>query len=262
MALSTLNDVFISLRFAESSPAALALRDSLRREDVRVFVSEVPPGDDLASTVMDQLHNCRMVIIMGTSTFGKKTAAKFSTFEELRFIIEEDKPFFLIKMCDSFVEHKTRFWLPSTVSHYPWQPDMDNVVVPAALVKDIVAKLKSIPVKSSAVVGGGAAAAAITLGGHNAAASPIAAGGSGGAVVDDELAAWLSKVDLKQMAGPLSVLGVETLKQLQVAVQRNFLSAEVLQQHGAKPFPAVQFMDEAKVRFSIVSDRMEVMGED
>ena len=80
------------------------------------------------------------------------------------------------------------------------------------------------------------------------------------AAVDVELAAWLSKIDLKDMAGPLSALGVETMKQLQVAVQRNFLSAEKLEQHGARSIPAVRFMDEAKVRFSSVSDRMEVVG--
>ena len=183
MALSTLNDVFMSLRFAESLPAALVLRNSLQREGVRVFVCEVPPGDDLAGTVIAQLHNCRMAIIMGTTTFGKKTAAKFSTFEELRFIIEENKPFFLIKMCDAFNEPNTRFWLPSTVSYYPWQPDMDNVVVPAALVKDIVAKLASIPIKLGADVGGGAAAA-ITLASHNVAAVSTTGGGSSSAVVE------------------------------------------------------------------------------
>ena len=79
-------------------------------------------------------------------------------------------------------------------------------------------------------------------------------------VVDDELAAWLGEIDLKQMAGPLSALGVETMKKLQVAVQRNYLSAEKLEQHGARSIPAVQFMDEAKTHFSSVSYRMEIVG--
>ena len=279
MALSTLNDVFISLRFAESLPAALALRDSLRLEGVRVFVCEVPPGDDIASTVMDQLHGCRMVIVMGTATYGKKTAAKFSTFEELRFIIDENKPFFLIKMCDAFKEHKTRFWLPSTVSYYMWQPDMDNVVVPAALVKDILAKLNSIHVNGAGV--GGRAYSVTTLDNHNVAVIPSAAmsnavagggaaatgaatGGSAvagsGAVVDDELTAWLSKIDLKEMMAPLCALGVVSMKKLQGAVQRNFLSAEMLKQHGAKPIPAVQFIDETKILFCSVSDGREKVG--
>ena len=64
------------------------------------------------------------------------------------------------------------------------------------------------------------------------------------AVVDDELAAWLSKVDLKEMAGPLSALGVETMKQLKEAPA--YMTADVLKQHGAKHFQAMKLVDQIK----------------
>ena len=66
------------------------------------------------------------------------------------------------------------------------------------------------------------------------------------AVVDVELAAWLSKIDLKEMTAPLCALGVVSMKKLHVAVQDNFLSAEVLKQHGAKHFQAMKLVDQIK----------------
>ena len=54
-----------------------------------------------------------MVVIMGTLTYGEDISTGFSTYEELTFLCEEKKPFFLVKMCKHFGEEKTRVLLPS-----------------------------------------------------------------------------------------------------------------------------------------------------
>lgn len=75
------------------------------------------------------LTHCKLVVILGTKTFGKRTGSDFGTLEELRYFLIEvilKKPFFLVKMCDTFEdleEAETFFRLPSSISYYfPWQP--------------------------------------------------------------------------------------------------------------------------------------------
>ena len=63
-----------------------------------------------------------MVVIMGSKTYGKETASRYSTFQELRFIDDERKPFFLIKMCDKFEEPETRFRLNDSIAYINWMP--------------------------------------------------------------------------------------------------------------------------------------------
>ena len=59
---------------------------------------------------------------MGTKTYGKQTAIKFSTYEELQFIVNESKPYFLIKMCDKFEVADTRFRIPDNTAFIKWMP--------------------------------------------------------------------------------------------------------------------------------------------
>mmetsp|Transcript_3286 Transcript_3286/g.6423 ORF Transcript_3286/g.6423 Transcript_3286/m.6423 type:complete len:90 (+) Transcript_3286:89-358(+) len=63
-----------------------------------------------------------MIIIMGTEDYGCPGTVNFSTKEELVFILQEKKPFFLIKMCERFEDSKTRFQLPDDTSYVPWTP--------------------------------------------------------------------------------------------------------------------------------------------
>jgi hypothetical protein len=72
---------------------------------------------------------------MGTRTYGKDTGAGFSTFEELRFIKNEPKPFFLVKMCERFEEAETRFRLDPSVAYFQWLPGqpMSGDLVPQVL---------------------------------------------------------------------------------------------------------------------------------
>ncbi len=52
-------------------------------------------GDNIAAAIIDALSLCKLSVIMGTYTYGEKTDANFSTFNELVFIITDKKPFFL-----------------------------------------------------------------------------------------------------------------------------------------------------------------------
>jgi hypothetical protein len=141
--------IFISLRFAEARPEAEALKRALEKRGISTFLCAVQSGEDIKREIVKALHGCQLAIIMGTRTYGKDTGAKFSTFEELRFIINELKPFFLVKMCDRFDEAETRFSLGDSVMYFQWLPDHP---IPEDLVPEIVEKLASIT-PSSAPVG-------------------------------------------------------------------------------------------------------------
>jgi hypothetical protein len=138
--------LFISLRFVEAINEATALKTALETRGISTFLCAVDPGGDICSEIVNALHACQLTIIMGTKTYGKNTRAGYSTFEELRFIINEPKPFFLVKMCDRFEEPETRFRLDSSVSYFPWAPGLP---MPVDLVTKIVEKLSSVTHGSS-----------------------------------------------------------------------------------------------------------------
>jgi hypothetical protein len=133
--------VFISHRFAESGHEAEALKRALEVRGISTFLSTGRTGGDIANEVAKALINCQLAIIMGTRTYGKKASAGCSTFKELRFIVDEPKPFFLIKMCDRFGEPETRFDLNSSISSFPWQSGRS---MPDHLVAKILKQLGSV----------------------------------------------------------------------------------------------------------------------
>jgi hypothetical protein len=133
--------LFISLRFGEAMKEATILKAALEAQGVPTFLCDVPDGDDIAKTVIRALAGCKMVVILGTATYGRDTGVGFSTFEELRFIYDEKKDIFLVKMCGRFEEVQTRFWIPKATMHFPWQP---GTPLPDALVPRILKKLKSL----------------------------------------------------------------------------------------------------------------------
>ena len=147
---SAARPIFISLRFAEAQSEACALQAALRTEGLDSFICDEPPGSELQQTVIDALYGCSLVIILGTQTYGRKTMSTFSTYEELRAIIAEKMPFFLVKMCPEFSENFTRFNLPTTIAYYQWQPASieDRSVAPPALVAQIIARLHQAGVNS------------------------------------------------------------------------------------------------------------------
>lgn len=137
-------DVFISLRFCEAERAGRALQQSLQNRGLRVFLCNETPGSDVAAAIIQALDGCKMAVILGTKSYGKDTKIGFSTSDELVFIKDQRKPFFLVKMCDAFEDPVTQFRLPQNILYHPWQPNLDNpnIHVPTDLVDGIVAKLQ------------------------------------------------------------------------------------------------------------------------
>jgi hypothetical protein len=130
-------DIFCSLRFVEASKEAHLIQDALKEYKINaVIIDDVENGDDICGQVAELLDAAKMVIIFGTETYGKGTEASFSTKEELQFIMAEKKPFFLLKMCERFLESRTRFHLPNSIAYMKWTPGTE-------LAKDIVEAIVS-----------------------------------------------------------------------------------------------------------------------
>lgn len=149
--MATTYDVFLSLRFCEAEHAGQAIKLALQQRGLSVFLCRESPGDDMTKAIIDALHECKMAVILGTEAYGRRTNVSFSTYQELRYIMSRNKPFFLVKMCHDFVEREARFRLTEDIMHYPWQPEQStaNVDVPSDLVDQIVAKLE---VRTKAIV--------------------------------------------------------------------------------------------------------------
>jgi hypothetical protein len=122
---------------------ALALQKALQARGVSTFVCAVPVGQSIMDAVVSALHGCKLVVIMGTATYGKDTGCPFCTKQELNYIVNQKKPFFLVKMCDTFQEATAKFNLGGDISYYPWRPvkEAEKQVPPADLVDQIVKRL-------------------------------------------------------------------------------------------------------------------------
>lgn len=121
---------------------AKALKVELEKRQLRVFLCSVPEGESLADAIIGALHAGCLVVILGTATYGQKTASPFSTYQELTYIIDKKKPMFLVKMCKEFLEPYAQFHLPSTISFYRWLPATlaERQTVPTDLVDRVMAR--------------------------------------------------------------------------------------------------------------------------
>ena len=139
--------VFLSLRFAEALPQAVAVKTALEQRSISVFLCDIPPGKDIALEVTDNLVACDLVVIFGTETYGFKTKSSFSTYQELRYVMDNDKPYFYIKMCDSFSVSYTAVQLPDSVSYFAWMPSSLGTISttpPSGLVDKIASRLSEL----------------------------------------------------------------------------------------------------------------------
>jgi len=136
----TKDTVFISLRFQEAENEAKRLLTAMRKRGHDAYICSVRPGESIKREVSSRLAKAKMVIIMGTKTYGSKGTVDFSTAQELQFIKDEHKPFFLIKMCDKFKEDHTRFTLTSDISYVKWNP---GTPMPAGLISELEKKFES-----------------------------------------------------------------------------------------------------------------------
>ena len=87
------------------------------RPGVKCFLSgggRNPNGTNIGIVIPTALANAKMAIIMGSKTYGKKTENNnFSTYNEMQFILSENKPMFLLKMCEEWEEPQTRVMIGS-----------------------------------------------------------------------------------------------------------------------------------------------------
>ena len=133
-------DVFISFRFGESLSLAMALKQALVQRSVRVFLCNVDPGQSIFDHVLHGLSHCKLVVILGSKTYGQRTQSLCSTYEELLFICnrQHGKPFFLLKLCEHFEEPAARMLLHNDVAYMKWQADTQPST---QLIDAIIAKL-------------------------------------------------------------------------------------------------------------------------
>jgi hypothetical protein len=77
-------DIFISLRYAEANREAIILQKALEIEGKRAYINATVAGGNMWSEIAEQLEHCRLVVCMGSETYGERTDSINSTFEELQ----------------------------------------------------------------------------------------------------------------------------------------------------------------------------------
>jgi hypothetical protein len=82
-----------------------------------------------------------MVAIFGTEDYGMPENAKFSTKEELELIKEEGIPFYMIRMCDQFLDDATSIQFSSTLPCYCLAVGSS---VPSSLLEGIISMYNSL----------------------------------------------------------------------------------------------------------------------
>uniref|UniRef100_A0A7S3GC70 TIR domain-containing protein n=1 Tax=Palpitomonas bilix TaxID=652834 RepID=A0A7S3GC70_9EUKA len=137
----TMDSVFISLRFGEAKEETEQLREELRKCGHDAYICEVAPGGNIEELIIDRLNAAKLVIIMGTETYGVPGTNTFSTRQELSFIMQEKKPFFLIKMCDRFQDPYARFKLTDAFGYLLWEK---GTPFPPDLIQKLEEKFSSV----------------------------------------------------------------------------------------------------------------------
>ena len=140
------NLVFLSLRFGEAMEEAVALKDALCARGLNVFLCNELPGSDLMDAIVENISSCALAIILGTGSYGVKGSTAFSTKEELKFIVDRQKPIFLVKMCDDFEAPLAQFALGGGIAYHSWRPQTadEKRSPPTALVESIMTKLRTV----------------------------------------------------------------------------------------------------------------------
>lgn len=133
--------VFISYRFAEAKTVAFNLKSALVERGVTGIVIDANPGGDssILDTVVRAIDESALFVILGTRTYGRKTASLSATRQEMLYALEIRKPIFVVKMCDEYEEHVTRFLLDSSIPYYDFTEFQENSTIPESLADQIVA---------------------------------------------------------------------------------------------------------------------------
>ena len=128
--------IFCSLRYTEAMDEAKLVRSALKKEyNINAYICETEVGENIFDEIIANLTRAKLFLIFGSETYGQKTNSQYGTKEELLHVQDEKKPFFLIKMCDTFAVPNTRFILNSTVAYERWKSG-------TPMPDDLVAKIK------------------------------------------------------------------------------------------------------------------------
>lgn len=132
-------DIFFSLRFHDHGPMneAKQLQQLLKEYQINACIVDAENAEDVELLVSSSIAQSKLVVIFGTRDYGTKTTINYSTHNELTFVINERKPFFLIKMCGEFDDSTTRFRLPSSIKYDEWNIGQP---VPDGLLEKIIQK--------------------------------------------------------------------------------------------------------------------------
>jgi hypothetical protein len=90
--------VFISWRMSESLAEVNILKKALEARGVEVILLQMLAGGDLLRAVSQGMADADMFVIMGTKTYGKRTAGLIGTNNEMQHIITSKKPYLLLNM--------------------------------------------------------------------------------------------------------------------------------------------------------------------
>lgn len=134
-------DIFLSLRFNSTGPKREAefVKNELIRLGINAVIIDAELGRSITDSVFNSLEECKMAIIFGNEDYGEDTNSPFSSYSELRYIINERKPFVLIKMCDSFKIPSTKGYLPRDTNCIFWK---QNDHIPSGVIEKILAEYR------------------------------------------------------------------------------------------------------------------------
>lgn len=121
--LNASTDVFFSMRFTNSDLMAQAQslrKELLAKKRINAIIVNTENSESIFKVVVDNISQATIVVIFGTEDYGEDTGTGYSSYDELTYIRESRKPFFLIKMCENFKYASTQFRLPNSLMAARW----------------------------------------------------------------------------------------------------------------------------------------------
>ena len=231
-------------------PEARALVEELRRRGISAFLCDIPPGQDIANAVVTALAHCKMAVILGTKTYGQKTSSGFSTFEELRYIFEVNKPLFAVKMCQRFEVAETTLRLPAHSMDHTWLPSSkeQRSQPPALMLERLVQKLEGATAlsKDSSLPADSSWSSAPKAPRPQAEAESTPAEGAAVADPFADVGSWLARHGLGEFEAVLRELGAVDVRDIKVGFEEKELNVDMLASLGMNRLRSLRLQREAE----------------
>jgi hypothetical protein len=143
-------DVFISIRENEGEEAARVLKTQLVAAGLSVFIGQLSSIGELASTIVEVLLRCKVVVIVGTRGYGSAaddavTAVASHSLADLQQVLDQrPNELLVVKCCNTFKQSElNRMFGVNQVSVYDWQTSRPtNAGPPPELVAIIVERVQ------------------------------------------------------------------------------------------------------------------------